>query len=355
MNRIVKRLAALAAGVALISTAAGCGTVVEPEQIILRYSGGPSDGSKFLKCFQPATVGDWEGNDTNYFLPVSLRTWNIRPSGQGGDSDQPIVSGTLPKQVGDTMQPGPEVKVFAKTEFYLNTDCGAPKDGEFGDGQSPLVQWWERTGRRYKADTDDGWKNMLLNTLVPAQEKAVRAAARMYDADILDAGTDNVWAKMEAQMAAVFLTELNASVGGANYFCGPQFKRATDGTIETVKWSEAVEDPAAAGGVKAVEKSGKCPPVRISIIDVNMANQAIADARAQAYVEEQAKRAAKTKADSQAEVAGIIKGAGPAAADVQRLEYELKKEQERTRQVQACAAAGARCLVGVNGGVTIPQ
>ena len=346
MGIFTRGLRVAAAGAAVVAVLGACATTAGPDEVVAQYAIGVNGGNTFKECIQPNTKGDGTVNDENYVLPVTLGTWNIRPDGQGGDSSTPITSGTLPKKVEGTTQAGPEVDVYTKTEFYLNTDCGK-KDaaGNFTDVNAPLIQWWEKTGRRfYRANPDgDWWRDMLLNTLVPAVEKSVRQGARGYDADVLDAGTDNSWARMEAQLAPMFETELTTAMGGANYFCGAQYARNSDGSIRTVRWQETALK---AGQVVTAEKGGPCPPVRISILDVKMHDLAITAARNGAYVAEQESKARLTKARADKQVADLAQD-----PNVMRL-----REMENERAIAEACARGSGCTLiqGVNpGGVNV--
>jgi hypothetical protein len=344
-----------------VGSLSACGTTAAPDYLLVRYDKGTGGGLKFKECVQPSKKAGTTWNDQNFALPVSLRTWNISLPNQGGDSNDAIQTGTRPQaevkgsdgKIVTAAQPGPDMKVYTKAEFYLNTDCSGKKD-------SPIVRFWENTGRRYNVATDgetnfsaDGWKNMLLNTLVPAESKAVRAASRNFDADDLDTNTGGVWAQLEAQMATTFVNELNASIGGGDYFCGPQYRRGSDGKPVDVKWS--IPDPASpTDPTKAIEQHGTCPPVRISIIDINYADTRISDARASAYAAEQTARAAAIDAQSKVNVANKLKEAGTQGAEVQRQQNQLQLEQERTKQVEKCAAnPNCTIILGAGAGVTV--
>lgn len=356
-------------GVLLTGSLAACGTSAAPDFLVLRYDKGTDGGLSFKECIQPSRKTGTTWNDQNFSLPTSLRTWNITPEGQGGDSFIPVQTGTqrvpvLGSATKET-QPGADVKIYTRTQFYLNTDCGEAKDGKSSkdDGKdSAAVRFWENTGRRYNVSTstDDGgkfeeanWLKMLQNTLVTAQQAAIRGASRNYNADNLDSDVDGVWKRLEAEMAGAFTRELQASVGGGDYFCGPQYRRdAATGRPVTVTWTEP--DPTDPTGVKTVEKTGPCPPVRIAITDVILADQRIIDARAEVVAAQLRARAADIGDDSKVRSANKLKQTGAQGAAIQQQQNELAKEQERTKQVQACAAAGARCVVVTgNGGVNV--
>lgn len=309
-----RRAVAALLGVAVAVTLGACSTRPSPDEVYLYYMNGPIDTKDFEDCVEPNERGPWQANNDVMALPTSLRTWNIRPS--GGDTDQPIRSSSKP---GPNGEPGPEVVVFATAEFYLNTSCAGGKD-------SPVVQFWEKTGRRYGVSStsgefsEDGWRTMLLNTLVPAEEKAVREATRKHSADELDANINGIWKQMEEDLGTTFLSELRAKTGG-DYFCGPTYNRT----------------------------SGDCPPIRISITDVNFADQGIAEARAKVFKAEQDAKAALIAAQSQVDVANKLSQAGKDAGYVRLKELEMQ-----LAAAQACASnPNCTLILGAGAGVNV--
>lgn len=335
---------ATAAALALAALAAltACSTRAEPDEIILYYKSGAGDNRDFKECIKPGQAGSYPIDDVTYPLPTSLRTWNIRP--EGGDSDAWIKSSTKPDANGT---PGPDVGIYAKVEFYLNTDCGITDKDSKGTASSPIVQFWERTGRRYEVAKDGefseaGWVNMLKNTLIPAEEAALRGVTRDYSADALDADLNGTWDKVEAAAARLLLTSLNESVGGNNYFCGPAYKGGAE-----VTWTESKLNEA--GGVVTEEKKGTCPPVKIEITDINFADPKIAEARAAVFAAEQ-----KAKADLIAAQAKVKEAALLAEANKTPGYLELEKAKLQLQAAQACAAnPNCTLIVGGTAGVNV--
>lgn len=337
MKNIARKLTAGIVGASLIVGLAACSTIAEPDQVVLQYSGGSQEGTKFLQCIPPATKGDGVVNDHNFILPTSLRSWNITLPGQGGDTDQPIITSSKP---GPNGEPGPKMKVFGKLEFYLNTSCGK----EEADINAPLPQFWEKVGRRFGADTPEGWRNMLMNTIVPAEMSAIKEQVKKYDDDALDANLENVYDVIEVQAGQGMMKSLEQTGVGTSFFCGPAYKRNTD-----VKWLEAALDPT--GKVVETEKTGQCPPLRIDITEIEFEDAGIQQARNNVRkAQDQAKAdlaAAKAKLDE----ANILAQANRNGAylEFERLERDLQIAKERTRQVELCAA-NPQCTVIVSDG-----
>lgn len=230
-----KKIGALLLAVAVTVGLMACAKA-PPDYVGLYYYEGSSDGYRFGHCFEPGASDKWTANNSYVLLPISLRTWNIAP--EGGDTDRPITVSSKP----EANQPsGVQVNVWAQLNLMLNTNCEGGKT-------STVVQFWEKIGRRYKADTDEGWKTMLLNTVVPALEKSTRVVVRNHSADALVAGTN--LPEIQDAIGREFSTELNRVTGGP-YFCGPNFNRATK----------------------------DCPPVQVLVKDVDYTDPGIQDAR----------------------------------------------------------------------------
>lgn len=226
----------LAVLLAVAALSLGACAIAPPDGVGLYYMEGSSDGYHFGECIEPGVSGPGTWNNSVVYLPTNLRTWNIAP--EGGDTNRAITVASKP----EANQPsGVQVNVWAQVNLMLNTNCEGGKD-------STVVQFWEKIGRRYKADTDEGWKTMLLNTVVPALEKSVRVVVRNYPADPLVAGTN--LPEIQEAIAKEFSTEL-ARVTGGPFFCGPNFNRTTK----------------------------DCPAVQVLVKDVDYADPGIQEAR----------------------------------------------------------------------------
>ena len=159
----VKKFSLLIVALLALPVLSACSEIAAPDAVGLYYAQGQSDGNKFDHCMKPGQVDDAVWNNSVYYVPNNVRTWNVAPS--GGDTNQALVVTAKPDA---GQQSGLEVLVYTQTNFKLNTYCGTDDK----DPNSPVVQWWQNLGDRYDADTQQGWLNMLNNTVVPALEKA---------------------------------------------------------------------------------------------------------------------------------------------------------------------------------------
>lgn len=296
--------AVLLVGVGL-STAA-CTTTSESNKIGLYYMEGSYDGQKFDHVIAPGESSDtavW--NNGVYYLHTDLRTWNI--GGEGSDQGLPLVVNTKAKE-GEPS--GVQVNVFTQTNFMLNTN----DDDIEGYKGGTIRLFWERLGKRYEADTDKGWRVMLLNTVVPALEKSTQDVVREYEADQLIGNVAGVWTEVQTKISDRFLSELERIAGG-KYFCGPDFKR---------------DDP-----------EDKCSAPQILLKNVDFTNGDIQKARdaKRAAVEDAARQLASAQGllDTQAKLNQALK-------DPNYVRYLIA--QIELQKVQECTKAGtAKCVL----------
>ena len=288
------KLIAVLVAVGLLALA-GCSEIAEPDKIGLYYAEGQSDGYTFDHCINPGAVDDAIWNNSVVWLPNNLRTWNIAPGST--DTDRPITVASKP----EPNQPsGVQVNVWSQTNLMLNTTCK--------DKDSVVVKFWERLGRRYGADQDQGWRAMLLNTVIPALEKATRVAVREYSADALVAGT--VIPELQAKVSEQFALELKR-VTGEDYFCGPSFDRAT----------------------------GKCPPVELLVKDIDYTDPGIQEAR------NNKQKALEQAAAQVAEAEGKVKAANAQGQLYKNAQWMALEQAKIQLQIAQACAASAKCTM----------
>lgn len=329
---MLKRIGAALLVAATLLTLAACSTRAPSDYILLHYGGGAEDHN-FKSCVEPGTSGDGVVDDTLFALPTSLRSWAVLS--EGGDSNKPFVvsSAKDPK----TGLAGPQVKVYMTVKFYLNTDCSAKEN-------SPVVKFWERTGRRPWKDgkgvavdgeegfNEAGWKEMLLATLVPVEVGVLQEESRKYLADDLDANTDGVWDKMERAIGPAFNQQLKDSVGG-DYFCGSTYDRN--------------------------KKPVQCPPVSIDIVSIDLNDPGIQDARNRVFIAKQDREAELLRVQTEVDKANKLAQANrnPAYLEFAKLETALEIAKLNLAAAEKCAAnpnctliIGAPQDLGINTG-----
>lgn len=300
MNRSKKILFLALAGIMLAGGLSACSSIAPPDKVGLYYEQGPIEGDHFGHCFNPGTTSSYPINDYTVLLPTSLRTWKI--SENSTDSNQPIQVPSAPQadQPGGVM-----MNIWTQTNFMLNTNCD-------GGENSPIVQFWEKIGRRYGADQDEGWKTMLENTIVTALTTVTANTVREYQADVLVSGVKKD--EIQQKISDAFTPELKRLVGG-DFFCGPTFSR----------------------------ESSACPKVEVLLLPVDYANPDIQAARdeKQAAVE----RAAAVLAEAQgAAAAAVAEAQGKVdAAELLNSLYNnpawvaLQEAQLQYESIAACA------------------
>jgi len=197
-----KKIAALLGAVALVATLGACSTRAPADYIILYYEAGAGENKKFKQCIPPGTDGPGVVDDQLFALPTSLRTFKVEPG--SSDHNGTFNVGSAPDKNG---QAGPQMAIRTTVDFYLNTYCGTDNK----DANSPVVQFWEKTGRRYGVAGDgeedfkiDKWLEVLKNTMLPVEDGLLQAEARKYDDDVLDTNANDVWAEMEKSISAKF-------------------------------------------------------------------------------------------------------------------------------------------------------
>lgn len=294
----------------------GCTSTTDPDVVGLYYMQGSLDGNTFGHCTKPGQTDDFEWNNEIIYLPTSLRTWTINDV-DGADSRTPIEVSTKPEK---DQPSGVPVKVWSQTKFHLNTFCD--------DNGGVVRQFWEKVGRRYQANTEEGWRRMLNDLLVPALQKVTRDVIRTHEADKLVGNVDAVQTTAQQAIGAAYAAELNRLAGG-DYFCGPTFSRA----------------------------KADCPPVEFAILDIDYADAGIQEARN--AKQKALEQAAATLAQAQGEAAKLeaeARGKANAAAELAKLYanpawVQLQIEITRAQAlVDACRAAKeCTIVVGADG------
>lgn len=316
LGRAAKVFCATSALAGLLLSASACSTISDPDAIGLYYMEGPSDGYKFGRCIDPGQTGPALWNNSVVYLPTSLRTWTI-DDGEGADSKNLITVSAKPEK---DQPSGVQVKVSTKTNFYLNTFCDA--------SGGVVREFWEKIGRRYQADTPDGWRNMLNAELVPIQTTIIKDVIRGYSADPLIANQDGVQNEAQKVIAERLATEFNRIAGG-KFFCGPSFNRA----------------------------KADCPQLELLIIGVEYSDPGIQAARNEK--QKAVELAAAKLAEAQGQAAALVaeaQGKRDAAAALNQLYntpgwVALQKQIEAGRAlVEACKVAKeCRLVVGADG------
>lgn len=315
MNPRVKTVLTASAMASLLALT-GCSLISEPDKIGLYYLEGTSDGYQFGECIEPGQTGPAEWNNSVVNLPVSLRNWLIDDA-EGADDKDPLIVSAAPQE---NQPSGVQVRLNLQANFLLNTFCD--KDG------GVVREFWEKIGRRYGADSDNGWAEMLRKTFSPTLKSISKDEIRKHNADDLVANKDAVQGSVLTEISKKFSTEVNRLAGGP-FFCGPSFNRA----------------------------SKDCPPIELQMIGIEYADKGIQEARnnKQKAIEQAAATLAEAQGRANAMVAEA-QGRADAAAKLAALYNSpgwvaLQKQIEAGNAlIEACKVAKeCRLIVGTDG------
>lgn len=319
MIKFHRKLASCVLAAAILFSAA-CSTIADPDAVGLYYLKGNSDGYKFSKCIEPGATGDAEWNNEAIYLPTNLRTWTIddmpdpnNPGkyiiAPGADSADVIVVSAAPEEG----QPsGVQVRVSTKTNFKFNTYCDA--------SGGKVKELWETIGRRYKADTEQGRRDLYNAELVPVQKTIIKDVLRAYSANPLIANQDGIQTQAQQKIAERLTVEFNRIAGG-NFFCGPSFNRARPDCppLELLIIGIENADP----GIQAARNEKQ------KAVELAAAKLATANGEAAALVAE-----AKGKKDAAAELTSLYNS--PAWVALQQSIIQLEMQKIQAEAVKAC-------------------
>lgn len=183
---------------------------VPPDKIMLHYTGGPFQGTKFKEIVQPGTGTKFYGlRETLYYLPITQRSYTFSSDPNQGDrASVDFLSGPSSDNV--------IFRAEATVYFKLNTEPHA------------LQQFMEQVclheskgGEGNCTDLGDGkgWDQMLNTYFRPAIEQAFTLAVRKYDRAHLYSDGPTLTA-VQDEVGKSLKQRIAEKVGG-EYFCGP--------------------------------------------------------------------------------------------------------------------------------------
>lgn len=161
---------------------AGCSAVsTPPDQVALRYNGGPVEAKTFAECVGTSTrqyANPFDPGDSFYAYPVSQRYYEFDSSKETDNKSATFVTSD-----------GIEMTAPGILSFDLETEC------------TTLQRFHERIGNRlgmyFDGETSTGWDNGLDKFLWPALKEAVGRAGQNYSYAKLygDPATKTSWEK----------------------------------------------------------------------------------------------------------------------------------------------------------------
>lgn len=189
------------AALALAATTvlAGCSISTGPDQAGLLYDAGPFSSTTFDTCVDPGQREFHGPADHTYAYPAGQRTFTFSKADTADMGTATVVSS-------DDL----ELTVTGLVTFQLNVDC------------ETLRQFHEDLGLKYKAHTDTGWSDLLLDYIGQPLNRALDDATKSYAWRDLYTSAD---AKAEWEVeVAERLSRYIKEQGGEDFFISPTYK-----------------------------------------------------------------------------------------------------------------------------------
>ncbi|MBB5081327.1 hypothetical protein [Nonomuraea endophytica] len=194
------------AAILALAALTACSVTTETNEQAIDYDYDMFSGTtKKESCVAPGQRSMLDINDYGVVLPADLRTFEF-----AGSADPKNPNAVVVKEGAET---GPitvsaagniTMLVSGVASFNLTTDCAT------------LDEFWRNIGRKYAADTPDGWRRMLSVVVQQPLDRAMDAAAKAYTWEQLS-GDNTVkqnWEKAVADSLPGFIQEQT----GKQYF-----------------------------------------------------------------------------------------------------------------------------------------
>ncbi len=167
------------------------------DKVGLSYGGGVFEGAHYQDTIEPGHGLFFNGfADRLYLYPVTQRNYIVSKHPNEGDRDEPDFIEAI---TSDNVR----VQYETFTGFRLNTDL--------------IRQFHETLGLKFHAWSDNGWKELLSQTMRQVQENALQQLTRQYDAKALRSKVGTLEAIQHA--VSKQLNQNIIGVLGGNYFC----------------------------------------------------------------------------------------------------------------------------------------
>jgi hypothetical protein len=174
-----------------------------PDKLALHYTGGPIQGVHFKEVIPAGQAPHFRGLMENWYLyPSTQRTYIVDSNPGSGDRPNTDFIHTVSS---DHIEADWNMAVA----FKLNTE------------PSVIKRFHEQLGLKYQAWTDDGWNNLLDQTLRQVLENKMAAETGKYTIDQLY-GDPTTRQAIQDAVGADLKNGVNAQLGG-DFFCGPTF------------------------------------------------------------------------------------------------------------------------------------
>lgn len=216
----------------------GATASAEPNKTCVVYSGGTFTDKEFQEILKPGTTNKIIGwGSTTRCYNNDQRSYI--GSSKGGADTTPVAvtcrgDDVVEGENGENTTASQITVVFDYNSYFtLNT------------AEEKLKAFDREIGRKTKANTEDGWAEMLRDYLEPQITRAMQDAATKYSClDLV--GDTAIRTEYQNDVVALFRTYLDSVVKG-DYFCGPNY----DGKGKCTDISFKVSNPALPEAIRA--------------------------------------------------------------------------------------------------------
>lgn len=181
------------------------------DKVGISYGGGPFEGAEFQRIVEPGSSLFFNGwFDPLYLYPADQQNYIVSTSAKTNDGSAAGSSATVNGQpIVAPSKDRVQVTYQAAVYYRLNIDN--------------LRAFHEEFGLKYSAFEDDGWRNLIQDTLRQQIENALLEETRRYEVGDIYGDLD-VLLDIQDSVQTTLRDRLQIAMGG-EYFCSPTYER----------------------------------------------------------------------------------------------------------------------------------
>lgn len=198
----------------------GAKASAEPNKTCVVYSGGPFTDKEFQEILEPGTTNKIIGWGSTARCYNNDQRSYIASNKEGADTSPVVVTCR-----GDDVVEGEE-STTDKSTSQISVTFDYNMYFTLNTAEEELETFDREIGRKTKANTDEGWVEMLRDYMEPQVTRAMQDVATKYSClDLV--GDTEIRGKYQAEVVKQFKQNLGSVVKG-DYFCAPDYTGSGD-------------------------------------------------------------------------------------------------------------------------------